>query len=130
MATISFPDGEPRHLWSDGLDDPCDIHAENFEAGTEHPEHQRARQREPAGDVLGAGAVVGRADRAGVNANQNLAATRLRGGPLFDPDDVGSAEAVVHGRPHRGRGLRTACGAARVLGVSLTWFDMTDSKSR
>jgi hypothetical protein len=95
---------EPRDLGPDRFDDAGDVHPQHATLRPEGPDPERGEQPQSPGHLTTAGAVVGGADGARVDPDQDVVRAHRRPRELLDPHGVRSAEAAVGRGPHR-----TAC---------------------
>ncbi len=93
--------GEPGDVAADCRNDAGDVHARHRPLGAEGADAGGGEQTRSAGHLPAAGTVVGGADRARVDPDQDVVRTDRRPRDLLHPDGVRSAEPAVHRGPHR-----------------------------
>ena len=94
--------GEAGDVGADGFDDTGDIHSQDLVARAEDAQTEGGHEGEAGRDVAAAGTVVGGADGAGVDLDEDFAGLRRRLARRFDLHDFRWAESAVHGRCHGG----------------------------
>src|SRR5690606_37317648 len=88
-------DDKPGDVIADCLYDAGRLHAEHPVSGPEHTQPGRREHPQTAWDVPAAGPMVGHADGAGVNSDEDFVAAGIRSIELLDPNDLWSAESVI-----------------------------------